>query len=95
VTIEFNELRAKWLNDAEFRRAYERIGPEMEIAFSIAEARHRANLTQAQLAERIGSTQAMVARWETGAVMPSTKSLKRLAEATGSRLHVELVAEGR
>jgi HTH-type transcriptional regulator/antitoxin HipB len=94
VTTEFDELRRKWLDDAEFRKAYDRIGPEMEIAFSIAEARHRANLTQSQLAERIGSTQAMVARWETGAVMPSTKSLKRLAEATGSRLHVELVAGG-
>jgi HTH-type transcriptional regulator/antitoxin HipB len=81
------------LADPQFRKAYERISPEMEIAFSIAEARHRAHLTQAQLAAKIGSTQAMIARWETGTVMPSTKSLKRLAEATGTKLHVELVGE--
>ncbi len=34
----------------------------------------------------------MVARWERGTVMNSTKSLKRVAEATGTRLHVQLGA---
>lgn len=92
MTISFEVLRDKWMADPEFRKAYDEVGPEMEIAFAIAEARHRAHLSQAELAARIGSSQAMVARWERGTVMPSTKSLQRVAEATGTRLHVQLVA---
>ena len=91
MTIPFGDLKKKWMADPEFRTAYEAISAEMEIAFAVAEARHRAHLTQAELAEKIGTSQATVARWENGAVMPSTKSLKRVAEATGTRLRVELV----
>lgn len=93
MTIAFDALRNKWMAEPEFRKAYEDISPEMEIAFAIAEARHRAKLSQAELAARIGSSQAMVARWERGTVMPSTKSLQRVAEATGTRLRVELQAQ--
>jgi HTH-type transcriptional regulator/antitoxin HipB len=78
------------MTDPAFREAYDAIGPDMEIAFAIAEARHKAKLTQAELAARIGSSQAMVARWERGTAMPSTRSLQRVAEATGTRLRVTL-----
>ncbi len=92
MTIPFKALRDKWNVDPAFREAYDKISPEMEIAFAIAEARHRAELTQAQLAAKIGSSQAMVARWERGTAMPSTKSLTKVAQATGSRLRVQLEA---
>ena len=90
-TIPFKTLRDRWMADPAFRKAYDRISPEMEIAFAIAEARHNASLSQSELARKVGTSQAMIARWEKGAVMPSTRSLKRVAEATGTRLHVELV----
>ncbi|CAN7400222.1 helix-turn-helix transcriptional regulator [Phyllobacterium sp. LjRoot231] len=93
MTIPFKTLKERWNADPAFREAYDKISPEMEIAFAIAEARHRAKLTQSQLAEKIGSSQAMVARWERGTTMPSTKSLTKVAQATGSRLRVQLEAE--
>lgn len=93
MTIPFKQLRDRWMADPTFREAYDAIGPEMEIAFAIAEARHRAKLTQAELAEKIGSSQAMVARWERGTAMPSTRSLQRVAEATGTRLKVTLSSD--
>ncbi len=93
MTIPFKTLKERWNADPAFRAAYDKIGAEMEIAFAIAEARHRAKLTQAQLADKIGSSQAMVARWERGTTMPSTKSLTKVAQATGSRLRVQLEAE--
>jgi ribosome-binding protein aMBF1 (putative translation factor) len=91
MTIPFKAIREKWMDDAEFREAYDRVSPEMEVAFTIAEARHRAKLTQEQLAQRLKTSQAMVARWENGRSMPTTKTLRRIAEATNSRLHFELV----
>jgi DNA-binding transcriptional regulator YiaG len=91
MTIPFKNLRDRWMADSEFRKAYDAVSPEMEIAFAIAEARHRAKLSQGQLADRLGTSQATVARWESGAQPPSTRTLMKVAEATGSRLHVELV----
>ena len=95
MTIPFRQLRDRWMQDPAFRKAYDRIAPEMEIAFAIAEARHRAKLTQQQLARKLGTSQATIARWEGGAQMPSTTTLAKVAKATGSRLKVELVPAGR
>ncbi|MGH8585945.1 MAG: helix-turn-helix domain-containing protein [Gammaproteobacteria bacterium] len=50
------------------------------------EARSRAGLTQDELAKRMGTTQPVVARLESGRIRPSTRTLERLARATGSRL---------
>ncbi len=45
-------------------------------------------LTQEQLAERMDTTQAVIARLESGRVKPSTRTLERLAAATGMRLRI-------
>jgi len=47
-----------------------------------------AGLTQEQLAERMHTTQAVIARLESGRVKPSTRTLERLAAATGMRLRI-------
>jgi transcriptional regulator with XRE-family HTH domain len=51
--------------------------------FHSIQARTHAGLTQEQLAERMHTTQAVIARLESGRVKPSTRNLERLAEATG------------
>ena len=56
----------------------------------IREARLRAGMTQAQLAERVGTTQSAVARWETGGTQPSLETLARLIRACGLELGVRL-----
>lgn len=50
---------------------------------SIKKARLAAGLTQAQLAERMKCTQQEVQRWESGRINPTTKTIKKLAEAIG------------
>ena len=49
-------------------------------------ARAAAKLTQAELARRLGTTQSAVARLEGGRVSPPLATLRRYAEATGTRL---------
>jgi transcriptional regulator with XRE-family HTH domain len=51
-------------------------------------ARRRANLTQAQLAERAGLSQAEVARLERAGSNPTAATLERLLKATGYRLEL-------
>ena len=91
MTVPFSKVRDRWMQDERFRAEYDRVGPEMAIAFAISEARTRAGLTQAQLAEKLGTTQSVVSRWESGRAEPSTRSMRKIAEATQSRLHVALV----
>lgn len=46
-------------------------------------ARKELNLTQKQLAEKIGQPASVVARWETGRYNPSAKNLEDLSKALG------------
>lgn len=62
----------------------------MRSAHLIREARLRAGLTQAELAERVGTTQSAVARWETGGARPPVETLSDLVAACGLELHVRL-----
>jgi HTH-type transcriptional regulator/antitoxin HipB len=61
-----------------------------ELAACVRQARERADLTQAELAARIGSTQPAVARLEAGGSCPSFAALRRIAAALGFELVVEL-----
>lgn len=56
----------------------------------IKEARRRAGLTQAELAERAGTTQSAIARWERGYVDPGFDQVRRLLRLCGFALYVQL-----
>jgi transcriptional regulator with XRE-family HTH domain len=64
--------------------------PNMPIASIVREARRRADLTQAQLAERAGVPKSTVGRIESGARRPSTAMVERLVRATGIEITVSL-----
>lgn len=53
------------------------------IGERIRELRKRANLTQAELAERINAHPVTIAKYETGKHQPSVEALERLADALG------------
>ncbi len=78
------------MKDPEFRVEYARIEEEYALIEAMVRARAAANLTQAELALRLGTTQSAVARLEGGRVSPSFATLRRYAEATGARLSVSL-----
>ena len=62
----------------------------MTSAQVIREARLKASLTQAELAERLGRDRAQVARWETGGQEPSFEHVRAAVEACGFVLKVEI-----
>ncbi|MGH7687143.1 MAG: helix-turn-helix domain-containing protein [Candidatus Dormibacteria bacterium] len=55
----------------------------LRAATTIREARDRAGVTQAQLASRLGTSQAAVWRWERGLVEPSWATVLRAVAACG------------
>ena len=84
------ELKKRWMSDPKFRKEYAKADAEFAVVEALIRARTDAKLSQTQLAKRIGTTQSAVARLEGGGVSPSLATLRRYAEATGKRLHLEL-----
>ncbi len=87
---QLKDLKARLMEDPEFRDEYARIDDEYALIEALVRARAAAKLTQAELARRLGTTQSAVARLEGGGVSPSLRTLRRYAEATGTRLTVGL-----
>jgi ribosome-binding protein aMBF1 (putative translation factor) len=92
MSIPFQELKARLMGNPDVKAEYDALAPEFEIAAELVKARLRAGLSQAELARRMGTSQSAIARLESGQTLPSTKTLLRYAEATGSRFHVRLPA---
>jgi len=92
MATSFRDLKAELLANPEVRAAYDETAPEYEIARAIIAARQRAGLSQVELAERMRTQQSFVARLEGGHTMPSTNTLKKVAAATGTRMHIEFEA---
>lgn len=79
-------LEAK-LENKSFREAFEHYHDALKIGMQIRELRETAGLTQKALAERLGVSQQVIARLESGeADNPTVTTLERIAKATGHRL---------
>jgi DNA-binding XRE family transcriptional regulator len=86
--IPVEESFAKWKNDPAYAAAYASLEAEFALASSLIKARAEADMTQEQVAKAMGTTQAVVARLESGRILPSTRTLNRFAKATRSRLRI-------
>ena len=64
---KIEDLHKRWIDDPEYRTAYDELGPEFDLIRSVILSRMSAGLTQAQLAERMNTTQSAIARLEGGA----------------------------
>ena len=64
-----------------------------EIRAAVISLREENNMTQKELAERTGITQANISNIEKGASKPTLTSLKKIADATGTRLIVDFIGQ--
>lgn len=85
---KFSTLRKQWLADPNVKAAYDEHVLEFAIAEKMIEARLKAKLTQVQVAEKMGTTQSVVARLESGTKLPALRTIARYAKALGK--HIEL-----
>ena len=91
------QLRTKALANAEVATEYEKLADEFSLLDEFLKARAAQGLTQAQVAEKIGTTQSAVARMESGSGKhsPSLATLTKYADALGCKLEVRLVRRPR
>lgn len=84
-TIPLSKLSDEWFKSPEFVREYDALEEEFALATAQMKARADAGLTQEDLANRMGTTQSVIARLEGGKSWPSTTTL---AKVTVIRLRV-------
>jgi ribosome-binding protein aMBF1 (putative translation factor) len=92
-TKSLQEYQEKQLADPEVRAVYEALEDEYALAQAIIQARIKRGLTQEELAKRMGTTQSVIARLESGRTLPSSRTLLRVAEATGTHFRAQFVAD--
>ncbi len=80
---KLSTLKKKWLKDPAVKSAYKKLTLEFAIAHQLVSERLKANLTQKDMARKMGTTQSVIARLESGAQLPTIKTIERYAHALG------------
>lgn len=86
--LPYSELRKEMLKDPEFKKAYDALQPEFELAAAIIQKRIDKKMTQATLAKKMGTKQSAISRLESGSTNPSFSQLRKVAKALDSKLNV-------
>ena len=95
MASSFKKFRTRALARPDVRQAYDALDAEFSFLDEVLKARAETGLTQAEVAERVGTTQSAIARLESGALKhsPSIATLQRYAKALGYRVEVKFVKE--
>ena len=86
---KWRELSKERKQSPEYQAAYEHTRKHYEIGKKVRALREEHGLTQAELAQRMGSTQSVIARLELGGAEPRFDLLERVGKALDSELTVE------
>lgn len=89
--MNHEEFKAKaFAKDPELYKEYMALEPRYNLITEIIRLRAENNLTQTQLAARIGTTQRIISNFENGNYNPSVDFLNKLATGLGKKLEIQL-----
>lgn len=88
---DFRKYLEKQLQNPDFKAEWDALEPKLSIMQAVIDARKESGLTQQQLAERTGISQADISKLENGNANPSLKTLQRLASAMDKKLKISFV----
>ena len=97
MTSSLKQFKRRALARPEVKEAYDASAEEFAFLDEVLRARAESGLTQAQVAERVGTTQSAIARLESAEAKhsPSIATLQKYAKAIGYKVEVRLVKERR
>ena len=91
MSKNFRETLNQQLQNPEFKAEWDALEPEFQIIKAMIDGRKEKNITQKELADITGITQADISRIETGNSNPSIQTLQRLAAGLGMRIKLEFI----
>ncbi|HEX9817630.1 MAG TPA: helix-turn-helix transcriptional regulator [Patescibacteria group bacterium] len=86
--IPWSEVEKEWMADPKFRAIHDALQPEYDLIRQMIDQRLAKNMTQADLARKIGTKQSAISRLESGDANPSFKFLKKVAKAFNAKLKI-------
>jgi len=93
--MKHSELKEKALRRKNVTIVYEALEPEFSILHELLNARQKAGLSQAEIADRMGTKAPAITRLESslssGKHSPSIATLKKYASALGCHLQIKLI----
>jgi len=88
---DFRKQLAEELKDEEFKKEWDKLELRYAVIKQLIKIRNTYNLSQAQLAEKLNTTQAVISRIENGTVNIGIDFIERLAKAFNKRVEINLV----
>ena len=89
--MNYNEFKAKIFTECpEVKEEYDALGPQYEIIRAEIKSRKAAGMTQKELAERMGTVQANISRFESGNYNPTLAFLQKMARSLGKTLKITM-----
>lgn len=89
--MNYNEFKAKIFTECpEVKEEYDALGPQYEIIRAEIKSRKAVGMTQKELAERMGTAQANISRFESGNYNPTLAFLQKMARSLGKTLKITM-----
>lgn len=88
--VKFSEVKELLMKDEVFKAEYEKLKPRYDVISQIIEARTSQNITQEELARRIGTKKSNISRLESGTYNPSLDFLAKVARSLGKEIQITL-----
>ena len=90
VGISFRNIKEEFMQDEEFQKEYEKLRPRYEVISKLIELRKEQNITQAELAKRVGTQKSNISRLESGNYNPSLDFLIKVVHSLGKELEIQI-----
>lgn len=88
---DFSVYLKKQLKNKELKKHFDEYGKQLEIAYQIVKLRKAKNMSQLELAKKIGTTQSNIARLESGRENFTVSFLNKIAMAFGRELKIVIM----
>ena len=88
--IKFDVVKEQLMKDEEFKAEYEKLKPRYKVISQIIEARNTQQITQEELALRVGTQKSNISRLESGNYNPSLDFLVKVAKSLGKEVDIQI-----
>lgn len=89
--LTLDQFLKEQLKDPEFKKEWDKSEPAYQLTRQLINSRLNGKISQRQLAQKAGTTQAVISRIENGNVSPSLDLIQRLANSLGKKLEIKFV----
>lgn len=89
--VSFDDVKKELLANEEVMEEYEKLRPRYEIISQLIEVRKEKQMTQAELAKKMGTQKSNISRFESGNYNPSLDFLIKLADCLGKKVKIQIL----